>query len=507
MKSSLATLLTAICAVSTAVSYAAGQEREEPGGRIFVRLMPESDARIAGVAEVQLKDGTWRILFNERVLAFRVSPDGRRIVYWRRDDPQKNSIVVRELEGGGEAKTLADGMGSFAWSPDGQELIVSHASPTMPKNHHESFRIKADGSGRMAAPIAENEVISDWSIDGQWLLVAHMKPGNPKESNLSVIHPDGTGKTRLNKLGPRLVMIARFCPDPTEILGLRTDFLQGGQGPSRPTILTANRDTGALQVLVRGTENTYPLVACPSPDGSWVAFSCALLDSGRRGQLQFIRADGTDRRQIALPASVAYVGGWLPEPPASDAEPEVTELEQADSLILIEVQRDLRLSDEQKVKATRLTKEFMEFEERRLAHAKPDALEERKARSKAFSEWRHEIDKLLKPEQLTRLKQIAIQRSRFFALAEPCIQSQLKLTPDQVAKLEDLRMQHYVAAFQERQKLIEAHDANRDEEVEQSKRKLSALEKETVEKCLKLLTPEQRLRWDQLLGPPFKMQP
>lgn len=278
-----------------------GDDSKPLSGRIFVKLVPEADPRIAGIAEINPKDGTWKILFDEPVGLASVSPDGRHIAYFRRDEQQNFSIVLRNLEANGEPKRVGSGKASFAWSPNSQELMISRARD---RGYQplETFRVKADGTDRKPVPIAETDSVRDWSPDGQWILLWDLTEFGKSESSILVVRPDGTGRKLIAKLGTEF-RFRRFCPDQRGILGMQKE-------DSRFSLAVATPASGSVRVLVPGADKSYPLSACPSPDGSWVAYSFTETESVQEGYLEVIRVDGSGRRRIDLPAHTSFVFDW-----------------------------------------------------------------------------------------------------------------------------------------------------------------------------------------------------
>ena len=107
------------------------------------------------------------------------------------------------------------------------------------------------------------------------------------------------------------------------------------------------------------------------------------------------------------------------------------------------VQKELKLDTSQTEKVTALatqTREKMTAERQKLADL---SQEERAEKSRQIGKSIHDdvkksLGDILKPDQLKRYEQISLQTRGYQALADPEIQSKLKLTDDQKSKLKDL---------------------------------------------------------------------
>ncbi len=101
---------------------------------------------------------------------------------------------------------------------------------------------------------------------------------------------------------------------------------------------------------------------------------------------------------------------------------------------------------------------------------------------------------ILKPDQLKRAKQITWQQQGAQAFSDSEVMTALKLTDDQKAKIKTIQedAQGQRGQFQ------------RGGNPQEAQRQREALRKSTEEKVLALLTVEQRAKWKELTGEPFK---
>lgn len=157
------------------------------------------------------------------------------------------------------------------------------------------------------------------------------------------------------------------------------------------------------------------------------------------------------------------------------------------------VQADLKLSDEAKAKCQEL------LDKQRAAFEELQGLsrEERREKMAALqAQIQAELEKLLDPNQVKRLKQITLQVRGPQAFRDPEVVAALKLTDDQVAKLdginEDLRAEMR-DIFQE---------AGGD--LESVREELAQIRKDASAKAEAVLDDAQKATWKELQGEPFQ---
>lgn len=177
------------------------------------------------------------------------------------------------------------------------------------------------------------------------------------------------------------------------------------------------------------------------------------------------------------------------------------------------VQADLKLTEEQVGKLKTWGEEFgrKQFEGMRERFQELQGLEpaERQAKmagwqAEASEKAYKELAEVLKPEQVTRMKQIEVQAAGPRAFAMPAVQTALKLTDDQKDKLRDAQqaMQREVfelmqdAGFRPGQPLDPA-------KVQEMTKKRLGLEKEFMTKAKAALTAEQQDAWKGVTGEPI----
>jgi hypothetical protein len=104
-----------------------------------------------------------------------------------------------------------------------------------------------------------------------------------------------------------------------------------------------------------------------------------------------------------------------------------------------------------------------------------------------------EVEKILKPEQFGRLKQIARQQGGPSAYLSPDNAKDLKLTAEQKKKLKDITDELQKEVVQLFQGGFSA----------ETREKVEMLNKDASKKADEVLTDEQKSRWKELTGEPF----
>jgi hypothetical protein len=165
----------------------------------------------------------------------------------------------------------------------------------------------------------------------------------------------------------------------------------------------------------------------------------------------------------------------------------------ASLLTRAEVQTELKLTDDQKSKATALQEKLREerqgiFQE--LRDASPE--ERQQIMAKMTEEEFKKVNEILQPEQQKRLKQVWLQQQGEAALAHPMIQEELKLTAEQKTKVGEIMR----AQDEQRREIFQNAQGDR----EAAMAKMEELRKKTNEKLAGLLTEDQKRQWKEMLG-------
>jgi Spy/CpxP family protein refolding chaperone len=162
------------------------------------------------------------------------------------------------------------------------------------------------------------------------------------------------------------------------------------------------------------------------------------------------------------------------------------------------VQDELKLSDEQITKAKELSdKQRESFRGQRGQRGQRDE-EARKKLEEARQATEKAVAEILKPEQLKRVKQISLQQQGARALNNPDVATALKLSDVQKEKLKSIRGEAQTARGQRGQ------GGQRGQRSEEERKKQEEARKATNEKLMNVLTAEQKTKWKEMTGEPFK---
>lgn len=174
-----------------------------------------------------------------------------------------------------------------------------------------------------------------------------------------------------------------------------------------------------------------------------------------------------------------------------------------------EVQKELKLTDEQIEKADKAGAEMREkmtekFQDLRDLEAGERREKMASLQKEMAAESKKVAEEILKPEQAKRLEQIslqfAFQQGGALALANPEIQAKLKITDEQKNKLKDLSDD----MNEKRRELGQSAQDGGDPQEMAKKRQ--ALQKEGAEKVMSLMTDDQKKTWKELTGEPFEVR-
>jgi len=113
-----------------------------------------------------------------------------------------------------------------------------------------------------------------------------------------------------------------------------------------------------------------------------------------------------------------------------------------------------------------------------------------------------EIEKILKPEQLTRLKQIARQQGGPGAYLKAENVADLKITDEQKKKVKEIN-DELQKDLQELRGGAGGAKGGFGQVPPETRAKMTALTKEATEKAVDVLTAEQKSKWRELTGEPY----
>ena len=247
------------------------------------------------------------------------SPDGTKLAYWgvaEKKGPVR--LWVADADGGharsvtGSTRFGTSPFASPSWSPDGTRLAFSAPDGKVDR----LYVVAADGSSppRAITGLDASRGGPTWSPDGQWIAFDRIGgPGVPEES-VSIIHPDGTGETRLyhhtaSGDGPAIAGPA-WAPDSTALVYVRpADPYDEADldEHSRVAVWTL----GGVETIVYTAHQSWWLSAPSwSPDRTWISFTSGGELPSR--SVHIIHPDGTGERVI--------LNGSIPDGPFACGE-------------------------------------------------------------------------------------------------------------------------------------------------------------------------------------------
>jgi hypothetical protein len=169
------------------------------------------------------------------------------------------------------------------------------------------------------------------------------------------------------------------------------------------------------------------------------------------------------------------------------------------------VQKELKLDDQQVEKAKELAqknRDKMQDVRQQLQGLEQD---ERRTKMQEIMKEMNEsttkaLGEFLKPDQITRLKQISYQQRAAGAFADPEIAKKLNLTDSQKSDIQSI-----VEESRQGMRGLFSQDQS-PEERQAAMKKLSELRKETLAKAVAKLNDEQQKTWKELIGSPFEVK-
>lgn len=158
-----------------------------------------------------------------------------------------------------------------------------------------------------------------------------------------------------------------------------------------------------------------------------------------------------------------------------------------------DVQRELNLTEQQKNQIRQMQ------ENQRVAMQELRNLPPQERRQK-MEELRTKNDptKVLNETQKKRLREIELQAMGAFALLQPEVADELKLTQEQRSKLQGVVMQ----SMQQMREQFQGGGFGQGQGAQQMQQMREQMEKQMLE----VLTPAQRQQWQQMQGKPFQFE-
>jgi Spy/CpxP family protein refolding chaperone len=166
-----------------------------------------------------------------------------------------------------------------------------------------------------------------------------------------------------------------------------------------------------------------------------------------------------------------------------------------------QVQKELKLTDDQIKKVTDLGKQMREKHQADFAKLRDLDDSERRAKMDELmktvgEESKKSLAGVLKPEQEKRLHQLQMQREGAQAFLNPEVQSELKLTGEQKDKIKTI-------TDDENKEMTELFQGGGFRE---NRQKIQTIRKESLENVTAVLTDSQKKTWKEMTGEPFHFE-
>lgn len=183
-----------------------------------------------------------------------------------------------------------------------------------------------------------------------------------------------------------------------------------------------------------------------------------------------------------------------------------------------QVKQELKLTDDQVTKIIKIRLDFRKNLQSTIADLKLDELKTPEEKSQKLKEakepiqkqvdqTRTEIGAVLTPDQLTRFKQITLQIYGFGVLSSDQFTKELNITEAQQKQIEEIREQ--MAEKMRTSWVIPPSDKPEEKTkvIESNRKVMEKIVKDSNEKALAVLTPEQQKKLKELEGAKFEYKP
>ena len=168
------------------------------------------------------------------------------------------------------------------------------------------------------------------------------------------------------------------------------------------------------------------------------------------------------------------------------------------------VQKELKLNEDQVAKCRALNQQVRDRHKEEFDKLKDTKPQERAEVMKDLmrrlnEEGLKEMEAVLRPEQVQRLRQIDLQQRGPQAFQDPAVEKALHLTDDQKEQVKTLNDD----AAKEMRELFQGAGAGKSVDLG---KKMMIIRQETLERIESVLTDKQRQEWKTLTGKPFDLK-
>jgi TolB protein len=259
-----------VCAIYTIKSDGTQQHRLSAP---CVAKPPDIETRCADESDVAFLPDGHRVVFTRATGRVRQFSTGEAFI-------QHSDIVIRDLSGRNRqvvlrSRPFAGDNVEMAASPDGTQIAFRRQNSPLvkPANGIAIFVLRIDGTHlrRITPWSLRAGDHPDWSPDGRWILFRSNDDGDFLNSQLYVIHPDGSGLRQITHVRATTTLLSSsFSPN-----GRRIVYSRAGRA-GQPDIFTMNVDGNDVHRVTRtplweSAPDWGPMVKRLAPGGTALA--------------------------------------------------------------------------------------------------------------------------------------------------------------------------------------------------------------------------------------------
>ena len=182
-----------------------------------------------------------------------------------------------------------------------------------------------------------------------------------------------------------------------------------------------------------------------------------------------------------------------------------------------QIQQELEISSEQNAKLVSLEEEFrskieqtvdgVKLEELYSEEQKPERERIRGEIEQHIKATRTELETILQPDQVKRIRGIFLQIYGWGVLTRYDLNEELKLTPEQEKKLDDIEEQMLTKMYANWEVPPENNSQERNKVIAQNRQRIEQIIKNSNDQSLAILTPEQQQKLETIKGEKFELDP
>ena len=240
-----------------------------------------------------------------------LSPDGKQVMYVRRwvdkiNDQWKSSLWIMNVDGS-RNRFLVDGADA-RWSPDGSR--IAYISRGEPNGSQVFVRwMDAEGAVSQLTHVTENPSSLEWSPDGKWLAFTMLVPARDEWRIPMPTPPKGAKWVE----PPRVVQKLNYRRDRQGYVedGNTHIFVVSADGGGTPRqVTTGNFNDGAFRWMPDGKHIVFSGLRVPDAEYAWRESEIYSVDVASGNVAQLTHRKGPDNQPMPSPDGklVAYTG-------------------------------------------------------------------------------------------------------------------------------------------------------------------------------------------------------